>query len=70
MRQPYKRSPYFVGSKHWDGLHVSDIDLPDIFSFKQGLKRNVLNYCEFLTYYMLWNPIALTDTTVLYIPVV
>ena len=28
-----KRSPYFIGSKMWDALPVSDIELPDIFFF-------------------------------------
>ena len=27
----YKRSPYFLGTKMWDALPVSDIELPDIF---------------------------------------
>ena len=32
----YKRSPYFVGSKLWNALSISDIELPDIFSFKKN----------------------------------
>ena len=40
----YKRSPYYVGCKLWDGLPISDIELPDIFSFKQCLKcKNRVN---------------------------
>ena len=35
----YKRSPYFVGAKLSDSLSVSDIELPDIYSFKSRLKR-------------------------------
>ena len=34
----YKRSPYYVGAKLWDGLSASDIDSPDIFSFRKRLK--------------------------------
>ena len=34
----YKHSPYFVGSKLWNELPSSIIDLPDINSFKSRLK--------------------------------
>ena len=35
----YKQSPYFVGSKLWDGLPTDVIELPDMFSFKARIKR-------------------------------
>ena len=33
------RSPYFVGAKLRDSLPLSDIELPDIFSFRNRHKR-------------------------------
>ena len=33
-----KRSPYFIGSKLWDALPISDIECPDIFSFRKRLR--------------------------------
>ena len=34
----YKRSPYFTGTNLWNDLSTSDIELPDVFSFKKRLK--------------------------------
>ena len=35
----YKRSPYFVGSRLWDALLVDTIELPNIYTFKNRIKR-------------------------------
>ena len=44
----YKRSPYFVGTKLWNVLLLSDIDLPDIFKFKARLKKKNRTYIDVL----------------------
>ena len=36
----YKRSPYYVGAKLLDALSAEDISLPDVFSFKNKLKKS------------------------------
>ena len=44
----YKRSPYFIGAKLWDALPVDNIELPDIFLFKNRLKRLNKAYVDLL----------------------
>ena len=44
----YKRSPYFVGAKLWDALSLSDIELPDTFSFQKQLKTKNVKYVDVL----------------------
>ena len=35
----YKRSPFYVGAKLWDSMAEHDIDMPDIYTFKNRLKK-------------------------------
>ena len=44
----YKRSPYFTGSKLWNDLSITDIELPDIFSFKKRLRCKNMIYMDLL----------------------
>ena len=44
----YKRSPYFQGCKLWDALPVCDIDVLDIFTFKQRIKKQNRMYVDLL----------------------
>ena len=44
----YKRSPYFIGSKLWDALPISDIECPDIFSFRKHLRTHNRVYLNLL----------------------
>ena len=45
----YKQSPYFVGSKLWNSMSSSDIELPDIFAFKSRLKRLNRTFLDLLS---------------------
>ena len=45
----YKRSPYYVGAKLWDLLAETDIDLPDIYTFKARLKRLHCVYTDLMS---------------------
>ena len=45
----YQRSPYFVGSKLWNALPVSDIELPDIHKFRARFKRLVKKVRQFIS---------------------
>ena len=44
----YKRSPYYIGAKLWDSLAEANIDLPDIYAFKNRLKRLNRVYVDLL----------------------
>ena len=44
----HKRSPYFQGAKLWGGLSLSDIELPDIFSFRKRLKAMNRTYVKLI----------------------
>ena len=35
----YKRSPFYVGANLWDSMAEHDIDMPDIYTFKNRLKK-------------------------------
>ena len=41
-------SPYCVGSKLWNDLQISDTEMPDIFSFKQTIKRKNRMYVDLI----------------------
>ena len=45
----YKRSPYFVGAKLWDKLAPDVIGLPNIFVFKNALRRMNRTYVDLLS---------------------
>ena len=45
----YKRSPYYVGCNLWDSLALESIELPDIYSFKAGIKRLNRQYVDSLS---------------------
>ena len=45
----YKRSPYFVGAKLWDKLDPDVIGLPNIFVFKNTLRRMNKKYVDLLS---------------------
>ena len=40
--------PYFVGTRLWNEMSKSDIELPDIYSFKKCLKRKNMVYIDLL----------------------
>ena len=44
----YKRSPYFVGTRLWNEMSKSDIERPDIDSFKKCIKRKNMVYIDLL----------------------
>ena len=45
----YKCSPYFVSAKLWDRLSPEVIGMPNIFVFKNALRRMNRNYVDLLT---------------------
>ena len=45
----YKRSPYFVGSKLWDKLPRNVIEVPNIFVFRNVIRKMNKTHVDFLS---------------------
>ena len=44
----YKRSPYFVGTKLWDKLPLNVIESPNMFVFRNNIRRLDKTYVDLL----------------------
>ena len=45
----YKRSPYFVATKLWDNLPLNVIESPNMFVFRNNIRRLNKTYVNLLS---------------------